>query len=241
MSADSKPSSVIFNDDASEQRKNPTTFNPLVQAIIGERFRFRTEAQAIERLKRISTQFETLSGDNVLPVTLWIRGYELTPEEEQKGYLGNFALLRAKQLEDGLYTVYATKVEIDLSEHPRKKRPKHKHPNWGHPVLRRIHAEEEWESVDAARWGLINLHEEFPEISIPASEDRLYIIVYDKTLIDKGEMPILKIILDVEPRPEGRAFIKWRPNSRVAKPAGTKKTTDALAIDIASMITGGRE
>jgi hypothetical protein len=217
------------------QKRNPTVFNPLMQAILGERFRFRQEEQAVARLKRIAYQFDTLSGEEELPVTLWIRGYEVTPEEEKRGFLGNFAMLRTKQIEDGTFTIYATKVEIDIVDHPRKKRIRYAHPNWGHPILRKVYAAEVYPTVDAARWDMLNLHEEFPDISIPASENRLFIIIYDKNLKAEGRQPIQKIVLDIEEQDDGTAIVKWRENTKSSKPGGGVK----LTLDIAAMMAAG--
>jgi hypothetical protein len=220
------------------QKRNPTVFNPLIQAIMGERFRFRTEDQAIARLKRISYQFDTLSGEEELPVTLWIRGFMVTPEEDKRGFLGNFAMLRTRQFEDGAFTIYATKVEIDIVEHPRKKRIRYTHPNWGHPNLRKVYAAEPYESVDAARWTLISLHEEFPDISIPASENRLFIIIYDKNLKAEGRQPIQKIVLDIEEQPDGTAIIRWRENFKPLKAGGGQKMDAVVAAIMAGRSNG---
>ena len=220
------------------QKRNPTVFNPLLQAIMGERFRFRTEEQAVARLKRIGSQFDTLSGPDELPVTLWVRGFLVTPEEDKRGYLGNFAMLRTRQLEDGAFTIYATKVEIEITEHPRKKRIRYTHPNWGHPNLRKVYAAEPYESVDAARWTLVSLHEEFPDISIPASENRLFIIIYDKSLKAEGRQPIQKIVLDVEEQPDGTAIIRWRENTKALKGGGGTKMDAVVAAIMAGRSNG---
>jgi hypothetical protein len=82
------------------------------------------------------------------------------------------------------------------------------------------------------------LHEEFPDISIPASENRLFIIIYDKSLKAEGRQPIQKIVLDIEEQPDGTALIRWRENAKAAKPGGGVKMDAVVAAIMAGRANG---
>lgn len=111
------------------------------------------------------------------------------------------------------FTISATKINSELKFHPQRKRPKNKHPDWGHPILRDIHKKRLYFSLEEASHELARLHDEYPEVSIP-DEHRLFIIVYGKGL---GEKPFQKYKFTVRPLPDGTFIIEYKENVKKQK------------------------
>ena len=109
--------------------------------------------------------------------------------------MGHFACISGKTLLDGALTLSITKVPMPLADHPHKKRPKQPHPNGAHPIMRRINKEYIYPTEDEALQDLAALHAEFPDVSIPASPEKLYIIIYDRS--DKTRGPVRKVVMRV--------------------------------------------
>lgn len=123
----------------------------------------------------------------------------LTEAEKEKGFTGNFVQLSTSR-RSLFYTIVATKIERDSQYHPQRARPKQKHPDWGHPVLRGVLKKRVYPSFDEAKKELELLHQEYPTVSIPG-EDKLYIIVYGKRT--HTNKPVQKYKLTIRPCPEG--------------------------------------
>jgi len=123
-------------DDQSIKRL-ATEKNPSVEAIIANLYRLETEQQAIDKINALKENFiisaKLPPSEHENSIKLWVRGYKITDDEEKKGFLGNYAEIRPLQLADGKYTVSSKKLDIALKYHPQRKRPKGKHPDWGHP------------------------------------------------------------------------------------------------------------
>lgn len=218
-----------------KSKKRPaSTHSPLIQAILKELFTFPSQELAEERLRQIRSQYITVeaesSDDSIM---LWIRGLGVTPDLDKKGYMGNFARIFTKTRDDGMHTLSLEQIDVPLSDHPSRKRQKFKHPNWAHPVLSKVRKEHIYESVETARQDLQKLHVDYPDTSIPASEDKLYIIVYDKS--ENRWPPIRKIILEVENTAKG-IIINWFDNNNGRKGGGSKKSTQE-AVAAAAMAT----
>ncbi|HCR85458.1 MAG TPA: hypothetical protein DIV86_02155 [Alphaproteobacteria bacterium] len=202
-----------------------TEKHPTIEAIITDLFRFETKEQAETRIKAIKEHFiisaklpKDSRDSNVLK--LWIRGYMISDDEEKQGYLGNYAAFRVVQLKDKKFTIRAEKQNIALKYHPQRKRPKRKHPDWGHPALRLVKKGEIFETLEEANKLLKQLHTEYPDISIPAI-NKLFIILYSKA--DNPEKPVQKYILEVKPSRDGGFHIDYRLNDYQKKQLPVKK------------------
>lgn len=186
--------------------------DPTLEAIIYQLFRFNTEAQAQEKLDSLKETY--ITSKHQIPkqdhpsIILWVRGYEVTKEEEEKGGFGNFALISYKKLEDGKLTLYAMKLDADVKRHPQRKRLKQPHPNWGHPILRRVKPKKKvYETVEEAQGMLEQLHSEFPDISIPVP-NKLFIIIYSR----QTKPPIQKYVLEIKAHEQGGFWIDYYLN-----------------------------
>jgi hypothetical protein len=180
----------------SQKKFFATIDNPLIVAIIEERFRFDDAEHALNRLKQIRKKYQIVSHDHN-SVTLWIKGFAISKEQERKGYLGNYACLYLKPVPEKGITLAAEPILLPLAEHPLKKRPQHKHPNWAHPIMRSIKKQQTYTSIPLAQEVLDKLHSEFPDTTIPASYHKLYIHLYSK---DKERtLPIQKVVLKIVP------------------------------------------
>jgi len=157
-------------NNTSNNKRLATEKNPSVEAIVNSLFRLENEEQAIEKINALKDNFIISSklppSDDANAIKLWIRGYKITEDEEKKGVLGNYAEIRPLQLADGKFTLSAKKLDIALKFHPQRKRPKGKHPDWGHPCLRQVKKKKVFETIEEAQKILGQLHEEYPNISI---------------------------------------------------------------------------
>lgn len=197
------------------QKKVATVRNPTIEAVINGLFRLKDEKQAMERLASLKEYFilsKQQPEDTDRATFLWIKGYAVTPEEEEKGYLGNFCQFYIAPLEDGHWTILAQKVESDLHYHPQKKRKKQKHPNWGHPVLRSVLKGRVYHTVEAAREELELLHTEYPDVTIPVP-NKLFVIIYSK----QTKPPVKKYILEIKVAEGGGYIIEHQENTYEGK------------------------
>lgn len=197
-----------------------TLKHPTIEAILGGHFRFATKAQAEERLAAVRASFTTAK----LPpevqadpsaLKLWIRGYGLTAEAREQGYLGHYAQVRVVQLPEGKWTLEAAVLNIDKKYHPQRRQTGQKFPNWGHPILRDIKKGRRHATLASAQGELQRLHEQFPEVSIPLASKQ-YIMVYQKPA---GDTPaVSKWVLEIVAQETGEFVITYAPNTHVPKP-----------------------
>lgn len=190
---------------SSKNRTYATALHPTVEAVLGGLYRYKTLAQAKERLASLASHFvlskeQPAEEDTIL---MWIKGFALTAEDEKEGYIGQFARITILQTEDGKFTLTAARHDIPLDVHPQKKRVQMRHPNWGHPILRAAKKGRNYASMEEAQEELMALHEEFPEVSIPGV-GKLFIIVYGKK--EGSKKPIHKVALEIHPDKEGNGF-----------------------------------
>ncbi len=224
---------VIPVTNSGTNRRLATEKHPTIEAITNGLFRFEKKAQALARLETIKSHFIISSklpkdtDENTLK--LWIRGYDITEDEQKQGYLGNYAAIKVIEL-DGKFTLNAEKQRIALKYHPQRKRPRGKHPDWGHPALRIVKKGLAFDNLEDAQKILNQLHEEYPEVSIP-NPNKLYIIIYSKGK-EATSSPIQKFILQIKNARDGGFFIEYRANKYEKKTAGTAataKTTGAAS------------
>lgn len=195
-----------------------TEVHPTIQAVISEMFRFVSRADAVERLEAIKDNFIITTRlpkpTDKATIKLWIRGYQITKDEEASGYLGNYAAIKIKKI-DGKFSLIAEKQKVGLKFHPQRKRPKKHHPDWGHPVLRAVKKGIVYDTIEEANKVLGQLHEEYPAVTIP-NPGKLYIIIYHKVPTDKkpasSESIVQKYVLEIKPSREGGYFVEYRLN-----------------------------
>lgn len=198
----------------SEKKKIATVKNPVVQAVSQGLFRFENEEQAKDLFKRISNNFiiSKEQDKDGSTIRLWIKGFSITPEEKKEGFLGNYAVIKIEK-KDKKFTLTAEKQVVELKRHPQKIRPKQKHPDWGHPILRKVLKKKSYKTMEEAEKDIQRLHEEFPEISIPGG-DKLYLMVYNKDLAKANNNPTQKIILKIHPLDTGEFVINYVENRK---------------------------
>jgi hypothetical protein len=206
-------------------RRYATAMHPTIGAVIAGTYRFANEEQARQQLQIFRDHF-VLSrhqnedmGDNGL--ILWIKGYSITPEEKKGGFTGNYAMVGINKTKDGKFSLTATKLESELKYHPQRQRPKHKHPNWGHPILRSVKKKRIYPTVEAAQAELQLLHEEYPEVTIPLT-NKLYLIIYSR----QQEPPAQKFVLEVKVGDDGGFFIDAYANEYKGGKEGAAQESD---------------
>jgi len=210
------------------QPKVATVKHPTIEAIVNEMFRCKTEKEALERLETVKSNFITSRHEpenyDKPAAIIWIKGYDVTSDERKEGYLGNFALVTYKKVKgEDAYTLTATKLEAELSHHPQQKRKKRSMPDWGHPIMRAVRRQRIYNTIETAQAELEQLHNEFPNISIP-NPGKLYIMVYSKA---HGEDPVQKYILEIKAAAEGGFFIEARENQHKKRELPQAQKQDA--------------
>lgn len=189
--------------------------HPLIEAIIHELYRFHSQAQAFERMQSLRLIFtvakQQINNPNAPSLILWIKGYGISPEDKKNGVMGNFAVISIKHLDGGIFTLTMFKMEVDLKFHPMRRVVKAAHPNWGHPILRRIQKEELLEDVEDARKLLQALNKAYPQSSILCT-NKLYIIIFSRENADT-KTPTHKYVLEIKAQAEGGFRIHFEKNN----------------------------
>ncbi len=206
--------------------------HPVINAVANSLFSFKERKKAEERLESIREQFvlsKKKSAENTdsNPTTMWVRGYKITEEERKQGYFGNFAIIYIDKTKRDTFTLCMKKVEQKVKYHPQRERPKHKHPNWGHPILRYIKKGKKYTSVEDANDDLRLLHEEFPDGTIPAV-GRLFIMIFGKN--NNGKSGVIKYILDIKPSDNGECYIHYKEKADNNKAVKSTKNKPQKAI-----------
>lgn len=210
-----------------KQKKAATTRNPSIEAVVKQLLRLPSEAEAVKKMNSLRKHFvvskQHIEQSDTPNLMLWIKGFEVSKAELNDGFLGHFAVIAPKQLPDGRWTLTATKLWLELAKHPQKKyqAKKQRHPNWGHPVLRKIKKGVDGLSLEEGVGMLMKLHEEYPDASIPG-ELKLYLMIYKKA--DKGEKPITKWVFEMAEQSEGIYRITYKTNEPQEKPTAKKPT-----------------
>ncbi len=205
---------------ASRQHRYANARNPQIAATLNGLFEFTTQARAEAKLETITRNFTVTrqkQEDVATPhVILWISDYDVTGEEEAKGYLGNYAMLSIEKIKgEDLWTIRSTKVERELKNHPRRKRPESRCPNWGHPVLRSVLKEANYATLEEANQQLKALHHEYPETTIPG-ENKLFLMIFSRKTDAKN--PIQRYVLEIKNLQGGGFTITSAKNEFKRKP-----------------------
>lgn len=222
----------------------------LVDAALSARYRLPNKAEGSAKLKQLARYFshESLTDDTL---TLWVRGFALTPEQEKARFMGNFAALRLQPINpDDRWTIAAEKLERPIAAHPQKARLKLHHPNWAHPIMASIRKKKLYDDINDARAALDKLHHEFPTVSIPGP-DKLAILVYSKSAAKEEKIrensevqqeekpvvrqPIVRIQLRVLSQEDGTHFIDWSERGKNRRPTGGSRVAAQDPKAIAAM------
>lgn len=174
-------------------------------------YRFQTHETAFDKLAQLKERYtvsnpNTISYDPENELILWIQGYNVG-DLCGKGYLGNFVKLRIVKKSD-YYTLDFEDLDIPLKQHPRRIRPKQPHPDWGHPILRKIGNPDkneqknlEFENEKEAESLLLNLYNEFPQNSY-VYPNRIITLVFTK--LNDGSKGVKSYIFDVVQKENGK-------------------------------------
>jgi hypothetical protein len=197
-------------------KRYATVNHPTVNAIVHKLYRLPSEAAARERLELIRSHFvisaRQLHNDAHPSVHLWIKGFDVTPEQKAKGVIGNFAVISYQKSEEpsGVkWILSATKLETPADVHPQRAQVKRDNPNWGHPVLRSIRKGKHYKTLEEAQSELNLLHEHFPKVSIP-NLGKLFIMIYCSNKPPKERM--VKHVLKIQLQPDATYIIECKEN-----------------------------
>ncbi len=202
-------------------KRYASTRHPTIAAAIAGTYSFTDIEKARQHLSVLSEHFvlsRQQEGGGDQGIILWIKGYELTGQEKKDGFTGNFACISIVSKGDGKFTLKTDKVASELKYHPQRKRAKHKHPNWGHPILRSVKKQRIYPTVEHAQNELQLLHEEYPDVTIPLT-GKIYVIIYGR----QYKPPAKKWILEIKVHDEGGFYIDAVPNDYQAPQERSKQ------------------
>ena len=155
-----------------------------------EIYKFQTFDKAFAQLQQLKRKF--ISSNPVkIPhnpeneIVLWVKGYKIDPSES-KGRLGNFVKIKIVEVNNS-FELQLEDLDIPIKNHPQKERPKHSHPNWGHPILRKVEVLDKSENTKPAEFDnakeaesfLLALYNEYPRTTY-VLPNRLITIVYSE-------------------------------------------------------------
>jgi len=207
-------------------KKSLATLNsPIIQAVIGGQYRFKTKDDAIAKIAFLKNRFVqsklAKQDESELSAIVWIKDYELIDKETADGLLGNFALVSiVEDTKEKRFYLSAQKLPAAAKYHPKRIRPRQKTPDFGHWVLRRVQKNWWYPTIEEATADLAALAEEFPQVCIPAT-NKLYAMIYRSA--PKGEKPVKRYVLEIKAHEQGGFMIALSENTYVAKPKAPKK------------------
>ena len=186
---------------------------PAIAAAVDGLYSFVSETDAVNLLNLFQENFivsknhqtETDKNEKIF----WIRGFALSEKKTEDGFKGNFGHFKIKKVSKKKFTIEVKKLEIELKFHPEKVHQKHRHPNWGHPILRSVKKKKIYETMEAAHKELILLQEQYPLVTIPAQE-KLYAMIFEKN--NNKKSTVKKYILIIEKNSGGGYYINCEEN-----------------------------
>lgn len=203
-------------ENTSKKPRYANADNKHIAAVVSGLFKFRSAEVAEKKLADIKRQYTiTRQQDEAIKtphIILWLKDYAVTEEESAAGYLGNYACIRLYEIpHEDLWTLKISKIVRELKQHPLRKRPASRCPNWGHPVLRSVLKEKQYSSLEEAAQALEALHLEYPETTIPADGMcKLYLMIFSRR--ENPKQPIEKYILEIRNLHGGGFVIESRKN-----------------------------
>jgi hypothetical protein len=186
----------------------------LIEASINGLFRFASFADAKDKLEHVKQKFivskeQPLYSDEANPaLQVWIKNYQVSPEEKAKGYIGNFALIKIAKTNNNRFSLVAEKIDVDLKLHPQKINDKLPHPSYQHWIFREIKEGKIYQTIDKPQGLLEKLHTDYPKISIPGI-NKLKIIVFNT----KAKPPLERIIIEIKVHREGGFYLEMYENT----------------------------
>jgi hypothetical protein len=104
----------------------------------------------------------------------------------------------------------AEKLDTPLENHPQKKRPTFKQPDWGHPIMRAVKNQKRYETIEEVQAELAELHKQFPDVTIP-NVNKLHVIVYERREGEKN--PTRKYTIELKSDEEGKFYMLAKENT----------------------------
>ncbi len=102
--------------------------NPNISGCIYGLFEFESEEIADAKINQIKKTFDCSTKQESkdqygITLRLWIKDFEVTDQEHEKGFIGSFGIIYKIERE-GKWSLKLKKVEVPLKNHPQKARPK---------------------------------------------------------------------------------------------------------------------
>ncbi|NDF13353.1 MAG: hypothetical protein EB060_11140 [Proteobacteria bacterium] len=141
----------------------------------------------------------------------WVRGYDITPEDEQAGAKGKIMSIRYELAESDEWRIVAEKFPLPANLHPQRRRARHTHRNCGHPFLRSVAKEKRYVSLEQAGADVKAFHQEYPQAVIPGKKV-MYVMIYGRPQADKKQM-VTNYLLKLDVDETGRFLFRMELNT----------------------------
>lgn len=211
----------------------------LIEAALNELYRLQSFEDAKNKLLELKEKFVVskeqplLTNEQNPALKIWIKGFDVTKEEKEKGIIGNFAVIKVTKV-NNKFSLIGEKIEVEVKLHPQKINKDLLHPNANNNfLLREIFAKKTYEELERANAILEKLHTNFPKVSIPGL-NKLRIITYN----NKRTPPLERIIIEIKVAKEGGFYFEVSQNTfkrdekkPKVRPAQSEKSED-LKYDV---------
>ena len=210
--------------------------NPHIHALITGRYRFEDEAQAVKKMQYFEHHYTVSNKEkyddmpkNKHCMQIWIKDYHISTQDADDGYLGHFAFVAPHMLSTGIYTLQATKIDIPLKYHPRRRRRKERLPNWAHPILRNVKKQKIYATLDEVMMEFDQLLMEYPDTTIPGDK-KLLLMIFDRN--SNAKQPVQKYVITIAPHKDGGFMLECKLNDYVGRvgPRATAKKDNAEEV-----------
>lgn len=191
-----------------------TSKHELIEAALNGLYRLPQFEDATKKLLDLKEKFivskeQPLLTDAQNPaLKIWIKGFEVTKEEKEKGAIGNFAIIKVSKI-NNKFSLIGEKIEVELKLHPQKINKDLLHPNANNNfLLKEILAKKTYDELEKANAILEKLHTNFPKVSIPGL-NKLRVIMYN----NKKTPPLERIIIEIKASKEGGFYFEVSQNT----------------------------
>lgn len=215
-----------------------TVKHELIEAALNGLYRLQLFEDAKNKLLELKEKFVISKEQPFLldeqnpAIKIWIKSFEVTKEQKEKGAIGNFALIKVTKI-NNKFSLIGEKIEVEIKLHPQKINKDLLHPNaHNNFLLREIFAKKTYDELEKANAILEKLHTNFPKVSIPGL-NKLRIITYNS----KKNPPLERIIIEIKVAKEGGFYFEVienkfkRDEKKPKQPIPTEKTNE-LQYDV---------
>ena len=202
-------------------KKLANTGNPIISELLNGYLIGARKVDVEKKLDIIREYFITSNQDNLLTgaegiITFWIRGFEVTEDEKERGYLGNFVTVYILTFDKYYYASAKKVITANNKRHPNKinNTKSKKHPNYGYKAVRFARSGKRFKRLEDATELIKNLRLDYPETSIMPKDRKIYFILWDPAhdYSDNTGKSVSKVVMKAKYEKEGSWYLSLESN-----------------------------